>query len=353
MPTLRAHQPYNVRRRKGRYIPARKRRKRRNLVKFIPEADSDFAYTAGEFLDKIQREPGRCRMGPDAVAEIRQAVGEFRSALAASLLKKSRTSEKTRLKRAARERCEEVIRRWANILRADPEVDEPMKIGLRLRPRSKRPRPRSCPQDPPVLTFLGAGDGVSHEAGVGNGSGVHVLRVMACVSSNLLSREVGIKRKAKPDGASRVEVFVDLVPQGEAIPRHPAELTGRPWYLGSFTTSRIEVTYPIPSEPMLVVYWARWADAKGGVGRFSQTCTARVEGWTQSVRPALPSEDLSRRDVPKIVYVQVERMAPPSPALLQETPRPALPEQPWRPLEAVEVRRLPAAEAIASARSCG
>lgn len=28
-----------------------------------------------------------------------------------------------------------------------------------------------------------------------------------------------------------------------------------------------------------MVYWARWADAQGNVGPFSQTCRARVEGW--------------------------------------------------------------------------
>jgi len=31
---------------------------------------------------------------------------------------------------------------------------------------------------------------------------------------------------------------------------------------------------------MLVVYWARWADATGEVSRFSETCVARVEGWS-------------------------------------------------------------------------
>jgi hypothetical protein len=30
---------------------------------------------------------------------------------------------------------------------------------------------------------------------------------------------------------------------------------------------------------MLVVYWARWADAHGNVGPFSQTCRAGVVGW--------------------------------------------------------------------------
>ncbi len=35
----------------------------------------------------------------------------------------------------------------------------------------------------------------------------------------------------------------------------------------------------MPRRPMKVVYWARWADATGGVGPWSKTCVARVEGW--------------------------------------------------------------------------
>jgi hypothetical protein len=73
---------------------------------------------------------------------------------------------------------------------------------------------------------------------------------------------------------------------GGQIPTHPAQWSGgRLWYLGSFTTSRFEVEYPVLSDgtPMLVCYWGRWADARGGVGPFSQTCVARVEGGAMAL----------------------------------------------------------------------
>jgi hypothetical protein len=67
---------------------------------------------------------------------------------------------------------------------------------------------------------------------------------------------------------------------GEPLPQHPSDLAGaRPWYLRSFTTNPARVAFPIPSEPRLVVYWARWADAKGNVGKWSAVCQTRVEGW--------------------------------------------------------------------------
>ena len=117
---------------------------------------------------------------------------------------------------------------------------------------------------------------------------------------------------------------------------------GRPWYLGSFTTSRMEVTYPIPSEPMLVVYWGRWADARGRVGRFSKTCTARVEGWSQTARPALPAGDENRRIETKIVYVQVSRSEPAALADHSSMPDEIF-EPARRQVEALEVKQLPEA----------
>jgi hypothetical protein len=35
----------------------------------------------------------------------------------------------------------------------------------------------------------------------------------------------------------------------------------------------------------LVVYWGRWADARGGVGPFSATCATRVEGGAPCLLP--------------------------------------------------------------------
>jgi hypothetical protein len=78
-----------------------------------------------------------------------------------------------------------------------------------------------------------------------------------------------------------LELFVELVPVGAKVPVHPWQYSGgRLWYLRSYSTSRFEVEFPSIGDgtPMLVVYWGRWADSRGGVGPFSQTCVARVEG---------------------------------------------------------------------------
>jgi hypothetical protein len=340
MPRLRSQRPSRRAHRARARAP--KGRKRRNLLKFIPEGDSDFAYTAGNFLAYIRLDPAGHHLAEGQVQEIEQAVTGFRHALLHSLMRHTRGPQTIRSKDFARAKCEEVIRRYANIIRADPDVEEVKKTLLRLKPRPKRLKDRKCEQNPPRLRFLGSGDGVAHEAGIGNGSGVHVLEFWANSSRFFGDREAAEWRRAKPDGTTRLELFVDLVPVGHPIPNHPAELTGRPWYLGSFTTSRMEVKYPIPSEPMLVVYWGRWADAKGRVGRFSKTCTGHVEGWTQQARPALPAADESRRIETKIVYVQMSRSEPAAlPDHSDEIPE--IIQPPRRRLDAAEVRQLPGA----------
>lgn len=334
MPRLRSH-------RRDHRARAGKSRKRRNLVKFIPEADSDFALTAHNFMYIVRKDPAAVGLAPAQAQDVEEAVTEYRSALARSSNRLTRSQQTILRKDVAREKCEKVIRRCANIIRANPDVDEVTKKALRLKPRPARLRDRKCPQNPPMLRFVGSGDGVAQEAGIGNGSGVHVLEWWANSSRFVGDRETGKWRRARPDGAARLELFVELVPVGHAIPHHPAELMGRPWYLGSFTTSRMEVTYPIPSEPMLVVYWGRWADARGRVGRFSKTCTARVEGWSQS-RLALPTADESRRIETKIVYVQVSRSEPA--ALADHS---GIPDEIFEParrqVEALEVKQLPEA----------
>jgi hypothetical protein len=88
----------------------------------------------------------------------------------------------------------------------------------------------------------------------------------------------------KPSGATRLELFVDLIAPAEPVPFFPgANDGGRPWYLRSFSRSPIRVAPPICRVPMLVLYWGRWADAIGNVGPFSQTVVSRIEGWSRLV----------------------------------------------------------------------
>ena len=226
--------------------------------KFIPDADSDFARMARDFALAVAEGPARYRLSDDDSARINAVVAKFREKLAASMNRHHRTQAHTFAKDVARAEAERVIRGYANQIRASDAIDPLAKQRACVRERPTRLRRRRCPAAPPHLSFVRA-DG-----------GVHVLRFKA---------EQFKAGKAKPDGAARLELFAEHVPPGRAIPRTPDELNGRVWYVRSYTSSPMRVSFPVPPEPAMVVYWARWASATGEVGRFCETVTARVEGW--------------------------------------------------------------------------
>jgi hypothetical protein len=128
-----------------------------------------------------------------------------------------------------------------------------------------------CPQEPPRLRFVRA----LHQAGA---SPMHEL---SFTSYDL--------NRARPEGAVRLELFVDLVAPDEPVPAHPgANHGGRPWYLCSFTRSPIVLAPPMPRVPMRVLYWGRWAGSgsgPGNVGPFSATAAGWIEGGTHGYLP--------------------------------------------------------------------
>jgi hypothetical protein len=240
------------------------RNNRRQSKKFIPDADSDFAYTALVFARKIEADPARYHLTPEDAAYIAKAVKEFRSALAKATDRHTRTQPTIRAKNAARKTAEKIVRAYGRVIRSNPAISDEDKSSVRIYERKKKCTRKPCPKTAPYIRYLGAYDDG------GPGSIRHVLKFKDHFCSTT---------DALPDGAERLELFVEWVPQGERIPQSPEEMYGRPWYLRSFTRSRMEVKFPMPPVPMMIVYWGRWADSKGEVGPWSQTVAARVEGW--------------------------------------------------------------------------
>jgi hypothetical protein len=246
--------------------------RRRQSGKFIPDGDSDFAGMARTFASGIAADPGRFMLSASDAAEITRAVEQFRQSLCAAIRPATRTKISIMLKHKARTAAERVVRNYGNLIRANPQISQEGKLRISVKERPRRLHTRKCPQTSPVLTFIRS----TGEAGATGRK--HVLR---------FCEQLGSGTRAKPPGAARVELFVELVAPGEPIPKHPGELSGgRPWYLRSFTRNPIEVEFPKPATPMFVVYWARWADATGEVGPWSRTCVARVEGWGATARAA-------------------------------------------------------------------
>ncbi len=208
--------------------------------KFIPDADSGFARMARVFADNIANDPARYLLSASDAAIITQAVNAFRDALAASLWVNTRTTITIMEKDEARAKAEQVVRKYANLIRVSEEIRQVDKQMVFITERPKRLKRRKCPKRSPYLRYVGSEDGV------------HILS---------FREEHLASSRAKPFGAARLELFVDLVPPGQPIPESPGELSGedsvaggRPWYLRSFTKTPMRVKFPKPKSPMIVVY---------------------------------------------------------------------------------------------------
>ncbi len=290
-----------------------KKRRLRNLDRFIPRADSDFAYTAKSFVHYVSKQPQRYGLTADDAATIEKAVAAFREALAVAQKRRTSTMELVLAKDAARQHAELVVRQAGDIVRANPDVSAASKRMLRIKQRPTKNKRRDCPSDPPVLKYVQTKEGVvvMHDGGQSVARGVHVI------SYEIFEQRIAqgrIRTRAgtgKPDGAVRVEVFCDLVPPEMPVPKHPGEYGRWPLYLRSYTRSPMEVEFPLPSQPMRVVYWARWANATGQVSRCSKTCVGPIVGGPPPVK-RLDAQEPDRLMEPKFTVVQMPEFALPA-----------------------------------------
>lgn len=236
--------------------------------KSVPNGDLEFATQARSFASVIAKEPGQFEIDPADSAELSSAVETYCTALQAAR-HGGRSQAATRAKEEARQGLELIYRRVRNLIRNNSRLSSATKVAVGIEPRTAKPKIVPCPQEPPRLKFVRA----LHEGSAA--TPMHELSFMSLDWKN-----------SKPEGAVRIELFVDLVPPEEEIPAHPgANLGGRPWYLRSFTRSPIKLVPPIPSVPMRVVYWARWADSLGNVGPFCATVAGWIEGGSHRYLP--------------------------------------------------------------------
>lgn len=224
------------------------------------------------FAKNVADDPAKYHVAQEDVDALVTTVDAFLAALQANFSPVTRNQLTTRAKLESRAKAEEIIRRIGHMIRADNKIENSAKAVLRIRERAKRSRKSRCPVEPPRLTFVRA----RHTTTAA--TPMHELKFSSAESWG----------KSKPQGATRLELFVDLIPPEGPVPSNPgATASGRPWYLRSFTRSPIVIEPPMARVPMRVVYWARWADNTGNVGPFSQT----VEGWisfsNQRARPVL------------------------------------------------------------------
>jgi len=275
--------------------------------RFIPDADSDFAHMAKGFRNHVMKNAEGFSIPHEKAAALDARVQAFRDALSRTVQRDTAGPKATSLKNDARKETETIVRAVARMLRGCESLTGVDRMALNLSERPKRLKARTCPQIAPVLHFVGATHGAGGGCGAPGGYGPAAKHILE------YTNDFDKASNAKPRGASRLELFVELVPVGSPVPSHPGELSGgRLWYVRSYTTSRFEVEFPVLSDgtPMLVCYWGRWAGARGGVGPFSATCVTRVEGGSLPTLMFLGQVRSATDDARAIRTVEPKQLGP-------------------------------------------
>jgi hypothetical protein len=244
--------------------------------KFIPDSDSEFLSMAENFAGCIARNPDRFMISAEDAEYLSRLVVAYHDAHLQVAMPGTKTTALVRAKDDARKQAEIVIREHANFIRGNPFINRADLVLLRMKERPARPLRRKCPETPPVLSFVRAIDDI------GDPRAVHVLEFRDRAKDG---------HKARPRGAARVELFVALLPPDAPVPDQPGDEAR---YLRSYTKNPIKVHFPIPSIPMLIVYWARWADVSCEVGPYSATAVARIEGHSPRTLPGTQVKQIKK-----------------------------------------------------------
>jgi hypothetical protein len=242
----------------------------------IPERDGDFALSADSFASEIELSPAEFGVTPADAQTIRRVINEFLTALRVCNTPETRATPFITRKDNARVSAEQIMRTYANILRANMGISDERLAQLHIYRRPSTLSRRSCPATSPLLNFVAAG-------------------VMADV---LFFRDsMTPKSRAKPPGAERLELFSAYLDEGA---KYRGELPPEnKKYEGSFKKNPINVPLDFSMGNRRPTFWARWAGFDGEVGPWSLPISRAIaaEAELQAARngEVKDSEDPSLR----------------------------------------------------------
>lgn len=219
--------------------------------RFLPVREAEFDAWLANFSDLIAAAPATYGLTAGDAAALSAAVAAWHAAYVIAFSPATRTVATVADKRNAKARVTAVTRSLAARVRSNGAVAPELKVNLGLVLRSVTGSPVSAPQSVPRLSMRAMD------------ARLHILRATDSVS----------ERAGKPERVAGLVVF-RAVADG---PMASAEVTGDgqnerqgPAYLGLFTRGRIVSEFTAADRGKTATYFARWVNAKGQPGPWSQ-----------------------------------------------------------------------------------
>lgn len=218
--------------------------------RFLPVRESELDDWLANFASQIAASPGKYGLTTGDAAEISSAVDAWHAAFLAAAAPSTRTVATVQTKRNAKAAVTAVVRSAAARIRSNATVASDLKIGLGLVLRSHGGSPVPPPETRPVLGLRSMN------------IGVHTLD----------ARDAAATRGGKPDRTTGLVVFRAVGDRATVTPEGTDGLT----YMGLFTRLRFESAFTAADRGKTATYFARWVNAKGEAGPWSQGLSVAI-----------------------------------------------------------------------------
>jgi hypothetical protein len=216
--------------------------------RLFPDDDAGILAAVMTFATGVAANPNKYFLYKNDAELLVRVANEYKDAYFAAKDKSTRTEAAVCLKNQTQTSAMQAIRGYANMIRASAGVSDAAKIEIGVMPPKGTLSRRTCPQSEPLLKFHGTVPGM-HQISISDSSTPNSRR--------------------KPFCAVRCELFMMMTDPAEPVPMAFDEDASGSKYLRSYTRSRLQIAHPQPVKPMLITYFARWADSTGETGPFS------------------------------------------------------------------------------------
>jgi hypothetical protein len=223
----------------------------------FPDDDAGILTVAMTFATGVAANPQLYFLDAGDAELILRVANEYKDAYFAANDKSTRTQAAVNIKNQTQASMMHVIRGYAKTIRTLGGVSDAAKINIGVIPHSGTMSRRTCPQSAPLLKFIGTTPGR------------HMITFSDTYSPT---------SRKKPFCAVRLELFMMMTDPTEPVPMSYDETAPGSSYLRSYTRSRMQIAHPQPAKPMLITYFARWADSTGEVGPFSLALPTTIVG---------------------------------------------------------------------------
>ena len=209
---------------------------------FIPRQDALALAFMQNFATKLSDNPSTYFVSPAEAAAITNVVEQFAAAMADLSDPSQRNPVNTAIKDECRNAAEQLVRKYAALIKPNDGISNPDKIEAGVRPINPNRDPIPCPQTAPKINVVAAT------------FGRHTLKY-----TDSIDDESG----ARPFGASELQLFV-------AIADEPVTDWNEARFYGKFTKNPCAVAFTPADTGKQATYFARWAGRRGDVSPWSQ-----------------------------------------------------------------------------------